>query len=635
MGKINEENLLQTIKGIYDQYSSVDCLLFTTFNFDPEFFANHLVSELMGRGHEKGSAISTISDLNAANEWLEENHVSVFYDISAFRDNGNTALTIPIYPVHIETGVFHPKVIAIFGKTESGRRISHLIVSSANLTVSGYARNVECFSAIEVTSGIVADSLAGFIRQLKRRSDKLASDKTISATLNSFIEYLSYTRFRRDDSVEFFWNIGDADRKENWLLTRLAEEPDGDMQIISPYFDKNGPGELIDDITDGNVTIYPAKDGARYNICKKDYRALKKSGVDFAEYVNNDGSHIRFVHAKIIRKGGCIVEGSYNFTEAALCGKNAEAALIYYVSRGKLDISAKDVDPGMFLNEDDVVDCQDTAEGLGRFYIILTVDWKEMLIHIDCDNLDDHKYSIKLGNVLLDWDGKSNTVQIDSRQLEDSLLRDKSFTLYKDGEQVYLGRFNELNWSENRPEIACRNLGEAVAEWFNADKRDENVHTQEYEVRPLLSEETILDEIRYSERDEKDVFDNYYYLASAMNSLLNRLREASDNKTRYRIFSTSPGSMRRIIEFVQEQLNGTDNDPAYFWLLLKFLDKAYDLLPESAVQITNYATERETFRDTLDNCIERCRELIFNASAKKNGSIEKFLDWIDKEFNAR
>ncbi len=627
MSRIKEAGLLQNIKNIYGQYSSVDCFVFTTFDFDPDFFANHLVSELMGKEHGK---ISTISELNAANSWIKKNHVTVYYDISGLRDNVNTILTIPVCPVYIETGVFHPKVIALFGTAAGGRgrKLSHLIVSSANLTVSGYARNIECFSAIEVTSRNVADSLSDFLKSLKKMSDK-----TTASDLNSFIDYLKYSRFKRDESIEFFWNMEDAGRKEKWLKTKLAQIQGGDVQIISPYYDKRGPGELISDLTDGNMTIYPSKDGNNYNIKRKDYRLLKKLGVKFAEIDNNDKGHIRFIHAKIIRKGSYIVEGSYNFTEAALCGRNAEAALVFNSCRGKLDLQEYEVDPRLFLNDEDIVDSQDTAESWQRIFIYLTVDWRERIIHIECELSDGKEYYIRIGNVTLDWNRNSNLVYIDNRQLEDALLRNKSFILYRDGEQVYCGRFNELNWTEDRPEIACKNLGEAVLEWFNADKRDAGVHTSEYDVRVISAEDETVDVLFRAEKSDTDIFDNYFYLASAMSGLLKKLREAGDNRTRYKIFSTSPGSMRRILDFAYDKLGENDIDPAYFWLLFRFLNKAYDRLPESAVQISNYNLEKDEFKRKLDCSIEKCRIMILNASSKGNGSIEKFLEWIDKEFD--
>ena len=642
MSRINEVNLLNKLKSIYDQYSSVECMVFTTFEFDPDFFANHLVSELMGRDHEK---ISTISELKDANQWIMDNHVSVFYDISGLRDNVDTLLTIPIYPVRIKTGVFHPKVIAIFGKAADGRgrKISHLIVSSANLTVNGYARNLECFSAIEVTSGSVARSLAEFLEKLNRKTGGAATQD-----FSAFVDYLKYSSFSRDKSVEFFWNIDidDAGREDKLLKNKLAKINSGDVQIISPYFDKNGPEEMLKAILDKNrpeelckaisgvnVTIYPSKDGDFYNIYKKDYNALKKKGVNFEEIKSEDDKRIRFIHAKIIRKGGCIVVGSYNFTEAALSGKNAEAALIFYTSRGKLDLLSDEVDHRLFLNEGDVVACQDSVESVNRVFITLTVDWKERNIRIDFECNDEHKYYIKIGTIELDWDRKSNTVQINNSLLEDCLLKNKSFTLYEDGKQVYCGRFNEINWSDEiRPEIACKDLGEAVAEWFVADKQSTEDHTNEYDVRKISGEDEIIDVLRYSERKETDVFDNYFNLASAMNGLLKSLKEAHDNKTRYKIFSTSPGSMRRILGLVQEKLNEDDADPAYYWLILNFLDKAYKLLPDSAAKIANYDRELIEFRRQLNDCIKKCRSLIIQAPALNDVPIDKFLKWIDREF---
>ena len=161
VGDIKTANILKSLKEIYDRYSEVNNMVFTTFDFDPEFFANHVVSYLMGNEHEK---ITKIGELNAANEWIEKNNVCVYYDISGLKASDNTILTIPVYPVHVTTGVFHPKVIAIYGRCrKNSKMMAHLIVSSANLTINGYGRNVECFTAIEITTKQVAEGLSDFL----------------------------------------------------------------------------------------------------------------------------------------------------------------------------------------------------------------------------------------------------------------------------------------------------------------------------------------------------------------------------------------------------------------------------------------------------------------------------------------
>ena len=137
------------LKSIFDTYSKVDDFIFTTYNYEPDFFDENIVSYLMGFDRK----INTIGELQEADEWVRKNHISVYYDRNAMSP-GASCLTVPVFPQNIKTGgVFHPKVIIIYG-IQKGKRnpCAHLIVSSCNLTVSGYGRNKEAFACVEINS---------------------------------------------------------------------------------------------------------------------------------------------------------------------------------------------------------------------------------------------------------------------------------------------------------------------------------------------------------------------------------------------------------------------------------------------------------------------------------------------------
>ena len=312
---MSSENVLKirdSLKNIYDLYEEVYAFIFTTYNYEPDFFDEYIVAYLMGFDRK----ITTIGELQDADDWIRKNHVSVYYDKNAMSP-GTSCLTIPVYPQNITSGVFHPKVIVIYGKVkEKQTETVYLFVSSSNLTVSGYGRNKEAFACVEVNSLELAKSLINFIKALD--ADNLEKHSKL-------IEYLR-TITEKSNDVEFLWTYKDAGIK---LLDYLKDNCSGNLTVLSPYFDKNGPKALLDLITNREkTTIILALDGETYNIHKKDYEELlKQENTYFSELFNDDPS--RFIHAKIIKYGKKLFVGSYNFTSAAMRGYNAEAALVF------------------------------------------------------------------------------------------------------------------------------------------------------------------------------------------------------------------------------------------------------------------------------------------------------------------
>ena len=48
MSKEEELKIREFLKSIFDTYSKVDDFIFTTYNYEPDFFDEHIVSYLMG-----------------------------------------------------------------------------------------------------------------------------------------------------------------------------------------------------------------------------------------------------------------------------------------------------------------------------------------------------------------------------------------------------------------------------------------------------------------------------------------------------------------------------------------------------------------------------------------------------------
>lgn len=636
-----EKNIRYFLKDIYELYSNVSDLIFTTFNFEPDFFEEHVITFLMGSDKK----ISTIGELNATNEWINVHGVSVYYDKGALIP-GNSCITLPVYPQHVKTGVFHPKVTVVHGiLKKNGRPATHLIVGSCNLTVSGYGRNREAFSYVQVTSEQVAKSLLQFIDTLSGDDD--SRHKTVR-------EHLKRSEFTRNKNVEFFWNYG---KKGKGLLSRLSTMPKGDMTIISPYFDEYGPEALLKRIANKeHVTIVPAVDGENYNIYYKNYESLKSEGIDFV-MLTGDGVNKRFIHAKIIIKGKYAIIGSNNFTTASLDQLNAEAALIFNKD-GIVEFSTINVEDNRFLSEQESIENRDELnQKLEKVFVSVTIDWKldHIIIHA---NISDESscYYVKIDGMKEspEWSLKDCGENIDMKiSLTDTLicglLRHKQFSVYKNNEICFKGLINEINWVGVRPEIGCASLDETLAEWYMVSNG--KTKNSAFELRCITQEDTETEKIIGSDLEfSADIFDNYYMLSKALEYLIQQVqinlegisevctaqrdcprrrewKKRVDNarNSLYGILFSWPGSISQMLKFLEKNEQEENFDVVYGWLICRYLKLALKMIPkkidELPIMQKKYKVVKKKLKQVNDRLLVKIKEECSPA----------FLDWIDRE----
>lgn len=645
MNVYEEKSIRIILKEIHDLYIDVRDLIFTTYNFDPDFFEENIVTYLMGNDRK----IHTIAELNETNKWIKEHGVSVYYDKGAL-SKSSSCVTLPVYPQYISTGVFHPKVIVVYGRLQNGKESAHLIVSSCNLTVSGYGHNQEVFSCIQVKSDQVAKSLLGFL-------DKLCDG---DGDRHWDVRYfLRNGKFNNSNSIEFFWNYGNTGMS---LVSHFSQFPRGNMKIVSPYFDEDGPKSLLDEIGEKDlVHIFPAVDGENYNIYHSDYENLTDEGIVFSELektVGADGSK-RFIHAKIISKGNYVCIGSYNFTSAAMRQKNAEAALIFKYDEEPLFVSA-DIDEELFLKDEKVIDNKDEiAMSFNQIFVSVTVDWSKDKMFIDADIPNDNcNYRMFIEGLQNHegWEIKNTSgegdiaIDLDSVVIK-TLLRHKQFSVYKDNTLCFNGLINELNWMGVRPEIGCESLDETIAEWMQYSSKNSKGHI--YDLKCISEEDAITEQLIGGNTDpEIDIFDNYYLVSRALGFLLNEIRSnvieaqkecpVTRKTKRYREWNAAvqkseenlygilyawPGSMAQILQFVEkgEKDNEKKQDVVYAWLICKYLKEGLKLIPKKLNRIELFEGKRKDFARCINKADKRFKEKI-SADVSK-----EYIHWIEKE----
>ena len=117
----------------------VDVALFCTFNFHADFFEQNVLSALFGAEPGAPRAVREAR----VHKGLLTTRVGVFYDASMLKPS-RRRFRYAATPVYLgQSKLFHPKNIVLFGRDAPGEQWIYVAAMSANLTMSGWGKNVE------------------------------------------------------------------------------------------------------------------------------------------------------------------------------------------------------------------------------------------------------------------------------------------------------------------------------------------------------------------------------------------------------------------------------------------------------------------------------------------------------------
>ena len=125
----------------------VKAAVFTTYNFEPDFFELEVVPLLLP-GNTQLSSHAAIK-LFQVREALRESAVEleVFYDLKIFRENASCSpsMEYPFHGVYRGNNAFHPKLVFILIYDEETESDCLLVgAGSNNLSQAGWWDNIEC-----------------------------------------------------------------------------------------------------------------------------------------------------------------------------------------------------------------------------------------------------------------------------------------------------------------------------------------------------------------------------------------------------------------------------------------------------------------------------------------------------------
>lgn len=242
---------------------------------------------------------------------LKKLQVVVAYDQSVLQ-GFQGRIRYSLLPRHQKHGFFHAKIIVLAGVNAQQKLMATVMVSSGNMTLSGWCSNIEVAAWTPVNQANAIE-LLGFYQYLK--------DPALDGGI-SILEQIQ----SKAAGPKLFLHYPAADR--DTLFDRLFKSSlAGDMHIFSPYW---GEGAIKEFKTDnGTIHCYPAMDhnGRQFPVAPESTQAqaIKVHAIKGEE---------AFRHAKAYFWNGSMAIGSANCTWQALHSQNnVEAMLLFSEQR--------------------------------------------------------------------------------------------------------------------------------------------------------------------------------------------------------------------------------------------------------------------------------------------------------------
>ena len=304
-----------------DKCKKYDIALITTFNFDINFFEHFILNKLIDSATKKITLFVDLKELSKAVRGIENSAIGKKYFVS---------------PISV-AGAFHPKVCLFLGKD-----CAKLIVSSANLTSSGYLTNNEIFNVFDYDNqddknfSIIKDAIDFFVtlNQLAELKDNYNFEE-----VNMWLKSQNQQP-KQNEEIYFIHNIDEGIIEK---ISKIIVDPLS-IDIAVPFYDNklNALQEIIKTFPHSKVNLYIQNHKSKFPI-----NLATTVDIEFLNVYNafNDRKSTNFYHGKVIRfvtkENEFILYGSANCTESALLktykSGNVECDVIEKGSIGEFD----------------------------------------------------------------------------------------------------------------------------------------------------------------------------------------------------------------------------------------------------------------------------------------------------------
>lgn len=307
-------------------------ILFTTYEYHHDIFCQRILPNLFDITLDN-QGIETLSENDTLYRYISkklQHKLAVFYDTIQPEYHSRTP-TINHQPITIKNGVFHPKIIVVTGtkKKEPLKKEVRILVTSANLTLSGWGRNREVFAYCTIENKQMARDLSEFVTYLQAQPHVTQNTteilKNIQQTLKPIINH-----GREEQYPKLLVTYPKIQGVVFSDIFPSSTQNKSNFYVCSPYF--GGVEKRLQEPFFQNRTVYiiPAIQNNISDLSPSAIDAINKdTNLQWAAFTNSDIT--RFDHLKLYSDGTYTMIGSHNFTDAALSHtpKNVEISLIF------------------------------------------------------------------------------------------------------------------------------------------------------------------------------------------------------------------------------------------------------------------------------------------------------------------
>lgn len=285
--------------------------VFTSFNFEVEFFERAILGRLMDGGARKISLFIDRGEFEKALDCM-----------SGRMPNLGLGSKYVVSPVDLN-GAFHPKMVLLLGEKKA-----RLIVASANITTTGYKRNHEVFNVIEYSESdtryqdVIVEAIS-YILQIDKASYGLDSQM-----IKELTRFPYYSKATPNDERHF---LGNSDAPMIDQMIRLLPTSVDEIRIAVPYYDENldALNRLVSTFPGADVTLFIQQGKSTFPQGKENPFSIKI--FDRFDDISSDYSR-NFYHGKVFlfktAEKDYIAYGSANCTGSALLRTSREGGNI-------------------------------------------------------------------------------------------------------------------------------------------------------------------------------------------------------------------------------------------------------------------------------------------------------------------
>lgn len=371
----------ERLAAVAARLAHIDVALFCTFSFGADFFEQNVLPALFGAEPGASRAVREAR----VHKGLLTTRVGVFYDASMLTPS-RRRFRYAATPVYLgQRKLFHPKNIVLFGRDAQGVQWVYVAAMSANLTISGWGKNVEGVADtwIHARAEQPARALFEFLAWLKDTtrpgSDALAAAHAVWTELREY---------RKVDDPEG----GNADSKRHlrlyfsplhgslWDFVAKAYGVPTAVLAASPYWGDST--EAAKKLSQARLELVAAR-------CAPHFRSVNLGKNTLAQLYPKDfpkvavrtwhGDRGRFYHLKLYQVDTCrgkfLGLGSCNFTDQGQFWTpktgNVESMLF--------DRTVPELPAQAQLNDAEILPASssDDMPDILPAYVFLQYDWRE------------------------------------------------------------------------------------------------------------------------------------------------------------------------------------------------------------------------------------------------------------------